>query len=301
MNSLQRKWWAFRIRLVPWLWDSFICAIWEMGCCGIEIKEEDRFVDLLAYWPEAVDPRSLVETLESWKKRMEINGSPQPLILIETKPVEEGQWMRVRRGRFKPIRVTEHLMVSAPWETPKPGFGVKVIKIKPGQAFGTGLHETTRMCLFWLDHLLTIQKIQINEALDLGTGTGILAIAMAKLGVRNVWALDTDPLAIKEAEENVRRNRVQRRVAVLQGSLERVKERKFSIMAANLTAEVLQEMSWDILHCLSEEGRLILSGILKKEAEGIRRTFQKRGMVQIGKKELGEWVSILMGRRGESA
>ena len=301
MSSSLRKWWALKMEVAPWAWDPLICFLWEMGSCGLEIKGEGGFQEVIAYWPEGADPVAIMRELESWKGGWRDHGSLPPILDLKLESLDEGRWIRTPRGTFEPIQVTRHLIVSPPWKRIKSRSGVEVLRIKPGQAFGTGIHETTRLCLHWLDRLLKGKKLHLEEALDLGTGTGILAIAMAKLGVKRVWALDTDPVAVKEARDNTRRNRVECQVVVLRGSLERVREKRFPMMVANLTAQLLREMSREIVGRLCEGGILVLSGILKEEAEDTRKSFEEEGMVQMAMRGLGEWTSLLMERRREPA
>ncbi len=301
MSSSPRKWWALKMEVAQWALDPFVCLLWDMGSCGLEIKEQEEIQEVIAYWPEATDPLAIMRELESWNGSWGDHGSTPPISGFHLESVDEGKWIRTQRGSFQPIQVTRHLIICPPWKRIKSGSGAEVLRIKPGQAFGTGLHETTRLCLYWLDCLLKGRQLHLKEALDLGTGTGILAIAMAKLGVEMVWALDTDPVAVKEARENARRNRVDCQVVVLRGSLERVRGKRFPMAVANLTAQLLREMSHDIVGCLCERGILVLSGILKEEAEDIGKSFEEEGMVQMGMRALGEWTSLLMKRRHEPA
>jgi ribosomal protein L11 methyltransferase len=169
----------------------------------------------------------------------------------------------------------------------------KVIIIEPGMAFGTGTHATTRGCLEFLEQVVPSSASGRITALDVGTGSGILAIALAKLGVAGVWAIDNDPVAVKAARVNIRRNHVQKVVKVVGLDMGKVKE-TFNIVVANLTAETLIALSGTLQEKVSAKGYLILSGVLGSKVEEVVSCFASRGLILVGEKRKGSWITLLL-------
>jgi [LSU ribosomal protein L11P]-lysine N-methyltransferase (EC 2.1.1.-) len=155
-------------------------------------------------------------------------------------------------------------------------------------AFGTGTHPTTQMCLLALEDTVHPGA----RVLDLGTGSGILAIAAAKLGAGRVLALDTDPQAVTVARENVHRNGVADRVRVARGSLAQAVGR-FDVVAVNILARVLVEMAeGGLARHLAPEGRLIAAGLLVGQEEQVRDAFERAGLTVIGRRQMDDWVAL---------
>ena len=146
------------------------------------------------------------------------------------------------------------------------------IVLGPGRAFGSGEHETTRSCL---EELEGIPLGLRSRVLDLGSGTGILAIAAAKMGAPSVIALDTSPDAIETTLSNVRLNRVENSVAIKQGGLEVVKDELFDLILANLYGDIVLSLVGDLRNCLASSGRLVVSGIHYDDNYEVRAAFIK--------------------------
>lgn len=162
-------------------------------------------------------------------------------------------------------------------------------------AFGTGTHATTRSCLEYLEQVAEFFGDRPFTALDLGTGAGILAIALVKLGARQVWAIDNDPIAIKVARENLSANDALKRVRLSGKNLNEIRGR-FPVVVANLTAETLLDLAPTIDRKVSRRGFLILSGILHAKANAIARRFG--GRFRIAKRRRRqEWVTLLLQRK----
>jgi len=199
--------------------------------------------------------------------------------------------------RFFPLqRVGQALWIAPPWRHPPRSLKRTVIVIEPGMAFGTGTHPTTRSCLEFLEEAVALLSSQEITALDFGTGSGILAIALAKMGVREVWALDHDPVALKAAEANVRRNRVAGAVRLSQATLSRV-EGPFAIIVANLIAETIMEFSSALKKRVAPGGYLILSGILRPKQSQLMRHFPARSFELVRQRRRKGWTTLLLRKR----
>jgi ribosomal protein L11 methyltransferase len=160
-------------------------------------------------------------------------------------------------------------------------------------AFGTGSHPTTRGCMEFIERIADSFDDGRVAALDVGTGSGILAIALAKLGIEKITAIDTDPVAVKVARENVRCNHVHQQIVVSHARLGDVR-RSFHVIVANLTAETILELAAPLARRVRPFGYLILSGILKPRDQDVSRYFCSTGFRLIGRKPDKEWVTLLL-------
>lgn len=178
----------------------------------------------------------------------------------QVEPVEEQNWVQLTQAQFDPIRVSERLWIVPSWhESPDPA-AVNLI-LDPGMAFGTGSHPTTRLCLEWLERNLTPGC----SMLDYGCGSGILAIAAARLGAASVAGVDIDPLAVEAARANAERNGV---TALFADSAEPVAG-EYDLVVANILSNPLRVLAPAICAHVRSGGRLALSGILREQAEEI--------------------------------
>ncbi|MBL8429517.1 MAG: 50S ribosomal protein L11 methyltransferase [Dechloromonas sp.] len=187
-----------------------------------------------------------------------IGLSPVPDFAVEA--VEEQNWVQLTQSQFDPIRVSERLWIVPSWhETPDPA-AVNLI-LDPGMAFGTGSHPTTRLCLEWLERSV----VEGCSVLDYGCGSGILAIAAARLGAGRVAGVDIDPLAVDAARSNAERNGV---VALFADSAMPVAG-EYDVVVANILSNPLRVLAPAICAHVRSGGSLALSGILREQAEEI--------------------------------
>jgi len=205
-----------------------------------------------------------------------------------------GDWENAWKRFIRPSRVGKRLWVTPPWLTPPKFRSRHVITIEPGMAFGTGTHATTRGCLEFIELVAELSESEF-KALDVGTGSGILAIALIKLGAKKVWAIDNDPVALAVARENLRINHADAKVHLSSAALSRLKN-KFPLVVANLTAETIMELAGAIEHRVAAGGYVILSGILNAKAAVVLRCFAPR-FVLIKRKRAREWVTLMLRRR----
>lgn len=200
---------------------------------------------------------------------------------------------------FSPQKVGKKLWITPPWIKPPQSSRRHVITIEPGMAFGTGTHPTTRCCLEFLEHVTRSATEKNTTALDVGTGSGILAIAMAKMGVRRVVALDRDPIALKVSQDNIRRNRVKRTVRLSNSELRQIR-RRCTVVVANLTAETIIGMAQELQRRVSPGGYLVLSGILNHKAREVLPRFSG-SLVLLGQKRERGWTTLLFRKKANDA
>ncbi len=209
-------------------------------------------------------------------------------LYVETSTIEDSGWKDGWKEFFKPKKITDSIVVKPTWEVYDKKAGEIILEIDPQTAFGTGTHETTSLCL----KLLEKQGVSGKSVLDLGTGSGILAIAAGLLGARDVLATDIDPEALKIASENVELNRMDKLVKLQQSDLTKGIDFKADIVLANLIAELVKKAAADVKRCLNQNGVFISSGILTDLKEDVAFALKESGFEIIEIMEEGEWCAI---------
>ena len=218
------------------------------------------------------------------------------------KPLPAGSWNTIWRKHFSARRVSGRIVVRPPWQKFAGGKNDCVIEIEPGMAFGTGLHATTRSCLEMMDEFS--KKFPAVSFLDAGCGSGILAVAAARLGFRTVEAFDNDPLAVKTARKNIYVNKVARRVSCREADIENFRPGKsYALVAANLFANLLVRSAGRFADLLEpgQSSRLLVSGILKRQYASVKRVFAACGLREEKRKPRGGWVTAMYKRKEEGA
>jgi ribosomal protein L11 methyltransferase len=210
--------------------------------------------------------------------------------------LKDKNWNASWRKFFSPQKIGKHLWITPPWLDPPAGCKRKVITIEPGMAFGTGTHPTTRGCLEFLEAATSALPDRQVAALDVGTGSGILAIALAKLGIKKVLALDSDPGALAVAGTNTRRNRVGTVVQLSNLPLEKIRG-SFFIVVANLTAETILDLASSLQKKVAPNGYMILSGILEPKASEVIQTLSSYRLAPLRRKSEKGWTTLLLQKK----
>ncbi|MCA9670634.1 MAG: 50S ribosomal protein L11 methyltransferase [Myxococcales bacterium] len=181
-------------------------------------------------------------------------------------------WIDLYKRHFKAHRLARHTVVKPSWEDYEAAAGELVVELDPGQAFGTGLHASTRLCVSALERSARLGPAP-SDALDVGCGTGILAIVIARLWPScRVLAVDNDPIAVEVARENVARNGLSDRIKVEQRSAADL-DGQYGIVTANLTFEALVELAPVLRERIGDFGRLIMSGLLSERARELQQVY----------------------------
>ena len=252
----------------------------EQGATGVEeVGENLRWEKLKAYFPQDGKEKRVLRNLHRYLKSLRSITPEMSQTQIETTSIPDQDWGENWKRFFKPVQVTSTFVVKPPWSRIRLKKNQIPIDINPGMAFGTGAHATTKLCMKALERSFRRKGLSV---LDVGTGSGILSIAAARLGAGEVWGLDIDGAAVENARENVKRNSVFNIVKIRKGRIGEIQER-FDVVVTNIDLKNLKRMRWPLIHHLKSQGFLILSGILEEEGERLRQHYLETGHFQWAK------------------
>lgn len=261
--------------------------LFNEGAKGTVIGEENRKVT--AYFPVDDDIGPLIDRIKHSVHRLSQFGLDVGNAKITIERVHDEDWANQWRENYEPFRVTTNMVVKPSWKQLMPKHGDIVIEMDPGMAFGSGVHFTTKSCLVLLEKYLT----RGSSVLDVGTGSGILAIAAAKLGAREVVALDVDSVAVQVASENVKANNVEDIVRIVHGCPTDVELDKYDIIVANIIAEVIVELFPCLSRHLKKDGIFIGAGIIPERLKKVMRVLENQDMILKETYTDGQWISLV--------
>jgi ribosomal protein L11 methyltransferase len=293
---LNNDYWTLTVTLDPEAADAVANFFWEAGASGVVEEGADSPVALRAFFPPGTEPEDVRRRLEGYLGELRALALPLGPGAVAISHVPEEAWADAWRAHFRPLLIGRRLLVVPPWESPAVGTGdgsPALIVIEPGRAFGTGSHGSTRSCLELLERAL--EGGPVERALDVGTGSGILAIAAARLGVPSVVALDLDPEAVAAAAANAARNGVAGRVRVELGVLE-AWAGPAPLVLANLLASALVAQAPALARCTAAPGRLIAGGLLVHEVPVVTASFVPEGFHLAEVAESEGWAALLLAR-----
>ena len=254
----------------------------------IEKMDEDTLVH--AYFPAETTSR---ETIESLRARLaaltpEWLGFDAGKRALEIANVREEDWAENWKKYYKPFRVGRHLVVRPVWEKYEPQAGDKIISIDPGMAFGNGTHETTSMCLGRVEDYIKPG----DTVLDVGTGSGILAIASVLMGAQSALGIDLDPVAVRVANENIERNGLSGRVHAQVGDLVKGIDTQADVVFANIIADAVILLSRAVRAHMKPGGVFICSGIILEREQDVLDALAEAGFTVDRIEHRGEWSAI---------
>ena len=265
-------------------------GMWDILDESLALKMRED-VCVSAYYSAAVRAADVLAQIRSELDRLrrEVGDViPMGKLEIETDGIDEEDWAEFWKKDFHTFRIGRHMVVKPGWETYEPLPDDRVLEIDPGMAFGTGTHETTALCAELIEEYLRPG----DSVIDIGTGSGILAIAAAEYGAGEVLATDIDALAVQVAGENVRRNGVADRVTVRQGDLLAAVDRRADIVIANIIADVIVSLAAPVRECIQDGGLFICSGIAAEREEKVLDALREAGYPQPDIRRKGEWVAM---------
>jgi ribosomal protein L11 methyltransferase len=265
--------------------------LWEQGAVGV--VEETLLAGparLRAFFPVTAATDALAVRVDAYLAGLRALGhAAGPRARVA--PVADADWASAWREHFRPIAVGRSLLITPPWEQPAAGERV-VLAIEPGRAFGTGHHGTTATCLELLEALVAAERPA--RALDLGTGSGILAIAAARLGVAEVLACDSDPDAVAAAEANARRNGVAGRVRAVVDDVATLAAPPAPLVLANLLAAAHRAFGARYAALVAPGGVLVAGGLLDAEADDVAAGLAAHGFRRETTRSLEGWTSLAL-------
>jgi len=283
-------WYAVEVEIARVGETAATTQLWAFNTTGVEISEDPNnpdFVTLRAYFNSAPDAEKLRERI---LRDLKMIGLPEfALRGITSLTVADQDWLAEWKKGYEPIAVGRSILVCPSWRRDQARNTDRVvIEIDPGMAFGTGTHETTRGCLEMLE-----KYWKGGSLLDVGTGTGILAIGAIKLhpGSR-VVGFDLDPEAVEVALENAAINGVADEIEIEVNKLSSYHGQEFDLVLANLTADVIIPLSPEFPQVLKPKGALIVSGVLREQADDVRAALESHHLRVIEIKPDGEWVTM---------
>ena len=253
---------------------------------------ESPTTTIRSYFSSSEDSAGRIAEISTFLKELSLRHPGDVLPEPELSSVSAEDWSTSWKANFKPLRVGHRLLIVPSWEEVQPRHGDIVLHLDPGMAFGTGGHETTRLCLELLEQIMDHMPLLLTPSvLDLGTGSGILAMAAVQLGAGRVCAVDIDPDAVEVARENLAANGLTEQVECSITPLESISE-NFDVILANILAEELVRLAPYLAERLNPGGSLVLSGILA-EKEGLVRTgFAPVPLTYLATLQAGEWVAL---------
>jgi ribosomal protein L11 methyltransferase len=263
--------------------DEVAAELWDQGAQGIEQRDASTLetparagtVTLVAYFPAEAEARRVMRLFPRFRPRIE--------------HVVGDAWRDAWREHFEPARAGPRLVIQPPWKQARTWPDDVILTLDPGRAFGTGTHESTRLVLRELD-----RRIRGGESvLDVGCGSGILAVAALLLGARRARCLDVDPDAVEVARENARANRVTSRLTAATTDVA-AQRGTFDVVVANIEARVLVPLAGAIAARVAPGGVLVLSGILRGQETEVRAAYPDLTLRLVPAQ--GEWVALVLER-----
>ena len=248
-----------------------------------DLLDKDRtHVTVHLYLSPDENPAEVLDLLRGRLEAAELDYS------LAADGVEQQDWETAWKAYYHALPIGQRLAIVPSWEE-YPTDRI-VIRLDPGMAFGTGTHETTNMCMQLLERCLKPGL----RVMDVGTGSGILAIAAAKLGAQNVLAIDIDPDAVKVAKENVELNHVAKQVRVVVGDLCKSEAMPCEVAVANIVADAICMLAGPMTRHLVKGGLLICSGIIREREADVQKAAKEAGYRQVDRIEKGEWVALCL-------
>lgn len=281
-RQAQGAWYELHVPVAPAVRDLVVAFLAEAGTAGCH-ELEDKVV---AYF-EGRAPRQVATDL----RRMLANlGQTVPRGGVRIHKVMTRDWVEKWKASLGPVQVSPRIVICPTWAQISSPAHTAVIHLDPGMAFGSGHHATTRGVLLLLEESIAPGQ----RVLDVGTGSGILAIAACKLGAGSVFACDTDPDVVPIARDNARRNHLESRIHLWVGSADACRGPDFDLITANITTQALSPLLPHCRRLLRRQGQLLLSGILDREEESFTQTLAAEGFRVTKRLQIEEWLSLIV-------
>ena len=261
-------------------------VVWNIAHVDLieqELLERDRTHSLIHVYIK--QEKDALECVEFIKARLDAEGIEYETSIVG---VNEEDWANNWKQYYHTQRIGKRIVVTPSWEEYTPSGDDVQMRLDPGMAFGTGTHDTTRLCLELLEEVVTPE----TRILDVGTGSGILSVGGVLLGAPSALGVDIDPVAVKVANENAEINEVTGKTEFVCGDLTDKVHGKFEIVTANIVADVIIRLLGTVKNYLLKGGVLIVSGIIDTRADEVENACHEAGFVTEKRLEHGGWVAI---------
>ncbi len=276
----------FIITAMPFDIDVISGALWNLDIDGI--TEEEDCLKVYADKKKDIDDLEIVFALErlvDYKQIIEFK--------VEEHLVEQKNWNKQWEKGINVIHVSEKIVIKPTFKKYKPQKDEIVITIDPKMSFGTGEHQTTKLVLIELE-----KEIKGGEKiLDVGSGTGALAIAAVMLGAKSALAIDNDEWCFDNCKENIDLNNVKDKIEIRTCEIKDVSENDFDLITANIQKNVLLEIAEEISKRVKPNGKIILSGLLNTDEKDIKEKYEKLGFVLLSKNQMDEWIALVLNKK----
>ena len=260
---------------------------WDFADINV-LEHKGKVAVVKAYFSEEDNIDEILKYINEKMNELKELGIDTGVAKVESEKMFEEDWANNWKKYYKPTKVGEKIVVKPIWEEYDAQGEELVVELDPGMAFGTGTHETTRMCIQSLEKYVK----EDSTVFDVGCGSGILAIAAAKLGSKMAVGVDLDPVAVESAKENVGYNNLEN-VQILYGNLVEVIDGKADIVVANIIAEVICILTEDVKRVLKDNGYFITSGIIHDRVDMVTKKLEETGFEVIEINKDGEWNCIV--------
>ena len=240
-------------------------------------------------WFAAEDAGRVLEALRLELPRMKAQDAEHAFgaLTLDVGSIREEDWANNWKQYFKPFRIGEHMVVKPTWEDWTAEPGDRIIEIDPGMAFGTGTHETTALCIELIE-----RYYREGRLFDIGTGSGILAIAAALLGAKDVYAIDIDEDAVRVAKENVQLNGLSDAITVEKGDLLKGVRGTYDFAVANILAPVICMLAGPLMAYLTPGGYFVCSGIIREMRDDVFNALNAAGYTILEERARGDWCAF---------
>ena len=260
---------------------------WDFADINV-LVHKGKVAVVKAYFAEEDNIEDVLEYVNERLTELKEMGLDLGEAKVEHEKMHEEDWANTWKQYYKPTKVGEKIVVKPIWEEYEAKDGELVVDLDPGMAFGTGTHETTRMCIQSLEKYVK----EDSTVFDVGCGSGILAIAAAKLGAKLAVGVDLDPVAVESSIENVGYNKL-KNIEILHGNLVEVIDGKADIVVANILAEIICILTDDVKRVLKDGGVFITSGIIHDRVDMVCEKLEATGFEVMEKNRDGEWNCIV--------